>query len=246
MKKIRIIELKKTKIILFTTILILTIITINNQKNKKNESLTFSSNNFSNKIIVIDAGHGGIDGGTSDSKGNLEKDINLSVALKLKKYLEDNGSFVIMTRSEDVSLEDKSILKASRYLRDLDARKSIINSNDSIKVFVSIHVNSSPSNKPRGIEIYHYPTSGESKYIAQIMKEKIDKVVYNDYLRYKDLRCKIISKDFFILRETHKPGVLVEIGYISNAIDNKLLKNESYQNVIANAIGKCLIQYINE
>lgn len=243
MKKIRIIKVKKKYLTLMVLILIFSVVII---KIKNNQSLNTNSFSFSDEVIVIDPGHGGIDGGTSDSEGYLEKDINLSVALKLKKYLNDNGISVIMTRDKDMSLEKKSNLDASRHLRDLDARKSIINSNDLIKVFVSIHVNSNTSKKPRGIEIYHYPTSGESKYIAEMLKEKIDKVVYNDYLHYEDLRCKIVPENFFILRETNKPGVLVEIGYISNDIDNKLLKNDSYQNKVAKAIGESLIEYLNE
>ena len=198
----------------------------------------------SNGTIVIDPGHGGIDGGTGDKEGLLEKDINLDVASKLKKELLVEGFKVVMTREKDQSLEEFSDINASRYRRDLDARKSIVNKNDPI-VFVSIHVNSSKKTSAKGIKVYYYPNSYEGKELAENICQSIDLNVYEKYLRDDTLKAEVLSEDYFILRETEFPGVLVEIGFITNPEENKLLQDEKYKTKVAFAIKKGIIQYLS-
>lgn len=194
------------------------------------------------EIIVIDPGHGGIDGGTSDNNGLLEKDINLDVSLKLKKELEREGFNVIMTREKDESLEQYSDIKGSRYRRDLHTRKTIINENTP-KAFISVHVNSSKRNSARGVQVYYFPTSEESKRLADNICDAVNEIVYEDYLKNEDLKAQSIAENFFILRETNATGVLVEIGFITNFEDNELLRNNKYKKKIALAIKEGIKKY---
>lgn len=195
------------------------------------------------ETIVVDPGHGGIDGGTSDKTGLLEKDINLDVGLKLKKELLVEGFRVLMTREKDESLEERSKIDSSRYRRDLDARKTIINENNST-TYVSIHVNSSPSSKAKGIKIYYYPGSTEGEMLADSIRQSVDTYVYERYLKDDTFKAEIIPEDYFILRETEMAGVLVEIGFITNPEENKLLQNERYKRRVAYAIKKGIIEYL--
>lgn len=193
--------------------------------------------------IGVDPGHGGIDGGTGDPKDILEKDINLDVGKKLKKELLVEGYNIIMTREKDESLEDYSQLDASRYRRDLDARRMIINNSDP-SAFVSIHVNSSTSKSARGIKIYHYPDAIESKRLAENIRDAIDEYLYEDYLQEEKTRSEILTEDYFILRETTAPGVLIEIGFITNPEEKELMQDEGYKERLAYAIKKAIVDFV--
>jgi N-acetylmuramoyl-L-alanine amidase len=197
------------------------------------------------KIVVVDPGHGGIDGGTGDPADLLEKHINLDTGLRLRDALERKNFLVVMTREKDESLEEKSPLNASRYLRDLDARKRIIN--ESGDVFVSIHVNAQP-NQPqkRGVQVYYYPTSEESRKLANEIRLAVNRIVYEKSLKTETLKAEMIPNDYYVLRETSIPGVLVEIGFMTNPEDKKLLTKRSYQKKIAEAITEGIWQYFRK
>lgn len=229
------------KILLFSILIIAFIIFIL----LKSSVVSNMFNYMGEGTIVIDPGHGGIDGGTSDRKGLLEKDINLEIGLKLKKELRREGYKVIMTRETDESLERHSDINASRYKRDLNGRKSIINENDPM-AFISIHVNSSKKSSARGVKIYHFPTSIEGEKLARCIGKCVDEIVYDDYLKEGSIRAETIGENYYILRETDTTGVLVEVGFITNEIDNKLITDEKYQNKIALALSKGIKQYLEE
>ncbi|EOD01529.1 N-acetylmuramoyl-L-alanine amidase family protein [Caldisalinibacter kiritimatiensis] len=199
---------------------------------------------FRNGTVVIDPGHGGIDGGAHYKEYLLEKNINLDVALRLKNFLLKQRTRVIMTRDKDVSLEDKSTINDTRYKRDLDARKKIINTNNP-DVFVSIHVNANSfSSKARGVVIYYYPGSIEGERLAEEISKAIDCIVYEKYLKYEEIRSKIVAEDYYITRETKVPGVIVEMGFITNPCDRKLFQNNTYKQKIAEAIGWGIMNYL--
>ncbi|MGF7060865.1 N-acetylmuramoyl-L-alanine amidase family protein [Brassicibacter mesophilus] len=210
---------------------------------KENNPQCFSFKS-SDKSVVIDAGHGGIDGGTSDRKGLLEKNINLDVSLRVEQLLSNRNINVIMTREQDVSLENKSSLNSTRYRKDLNARKTIINSSD-INAFISIHVDAHPKNpKARGVKVFYYDKSEEGEKLAKTICNAVDSIVYKDYLKNQRLKSKIFCGDYYILRETSVPGVLVEIGFVTNTEDNKLLQDDGYKNSVALAISEGVIEYI--
>lgn len=197
------------------------------------------------KTIVVDPGHGGIDGGTGKRGDILEKDINLDIAIKLKKELIVEGFNVIMTREKDESLEELSQIKASRYRRDLDARRAIIDANRPV-VYVSIHVNSSTSPSARGIKIYHYPGSEDGRELAEKLAQAIDTYLYGQFLKDESLRAEVLYEDFYILREPKYTGILLEAGFITNPEENRLLKDEGYKGKLAYAIKKGILEYLKE
>ncbi len=197
------------------------------------------------QTVVIDPGHGGIDGGTGDPSELLEKHVNLNVAIKLREILDNKNFNVVMTRDKDVSLEGKSPLNASRYRRDLDARKRIINEHGDI--FVSIHVNAQP-NRPekRGVQIFYYPSSEESRKLANEIRIAVNDTVYKKFLGFlgtDNIKAEMIPNDYYVLRETNVSGVLIEIGFITNYEDKRLLASERYHKKIALAITNGILEY---
>jgi N-acetylmuramoyl-L-alanine amidase len=193
--------------------------------------------------IVIDPGHGGVDGGASLGAQFNEKDINLDISLKLQTLLINRGAKVIMTRNSEISLEKKSDLQSSRYKRDLDARRDIVN-NSNADIFVSIHSNCFRSNpKARGaIIFYHYNSEG-GKLLAKSIASSIDEIVYKNLLGNITLECKVLPEDLFMLRSTEVPGVLVEVGYMTNKDEGKLLKQDDFQTAMAEAIAEGMQNY---
>ncbi len=198
--------------------------------------------NTSAKTIVIDPGHGGIDGGSSSS-GLLEKTVNLEVSLKLRKVLSDMGINVVMTRDSDVSLESKSDLNSSRYRKDLHARKTIIDNNNST-AFVSVHMDAFNDPSARGIRVFYYQTSEESKKLAQDICNNIDTTVIKGFLKTENVKVSIAPGDYYLLRSSKSPGVIVEMGFITNPTDNKLIQTEEYQYTMAKAIAEGVVDYI--
>ncbi|NLY76723.1 MAG: N-acetylmuramoyl-L-alanine amidase [Tissierellia bacterium] len=238
--KVHLVFISNKRIILAIIILALLIGTLVNYSYSRG----FSIFNFlEHDVIVVDPGHGGIDGGTGNKNDVLEKDVNLDIALKLKKELLIEGFKVVLTREQDVSLEGLSNIKASRYRRDLDARKNIINGNDPV-AFVSIHCNSSTSTVAKGIKIYHYPDSIEGEKLAKCISEEVDEIIYREYLNEDNLRSEVLSEDFYILREPDYTGVLIEVGFLTNPEEKKLLVDEEYQQIIARAIKKGILKYL--
>ena len=150
-----------------------------------------------------------------------------------------------MTREKDESLEKYSDINSSRYRKDLNARKCIVNDNDPI-VFVSIHVNSSKKPSARGVKIYHYPTSIEGKKLAQNICYSVDNVVYEGLLRENSIMAEVIGENYYILRETENTGVLVEVGFITNEEDRKLITDDKYQDKIVLAIKEGINEYIKK
>lgn len=223
-----------TAIIAFILLLILISFFISN-----NPIAVFNANR---KIIVVDPGHGGIDGGSS-SAGLLEKTVNLQVSLKLRKILKDKGINVVMTRNSDVSLESKSNLKSSRYNRDLHARRTIIDSNNST-AFVSVHMDSYKKSSVRGVRIFYYSESEESKQLAQSICNSVNKMVFKDFLNITNVKAEIATGNYYILRTSKSPGVIIETGFITNPIDNKLIQTNDYQQIMAKAIAEGIVEYM--
>lgn len=230
-------KLNKQLLIVLSIVILLLIIKLPNYK------VLSIFNSINENTIVVDPGHGGIDGGAGKKNDILEKDINLQVSAKLKKELIVEGFQAIMTREEDVSLENFSNIKGSRYRRDLDARKTIINNNKPL-AFISIHCNSSKKTSAKGIKVYYYPESIEGEKLAKSISQSIDENFYKAYMKEENLRTEILTEDFFILRETDYPGVLIEVGFLTNPEENKLLREDEYQRQIARAIKKGILKYL--
>lgn len=165
--------------------------------------------------VVLDAGHGGTDQGTS--KGNvLEKDINLEVTLKIKKLLENNGIKVILTRDNDRSI-------------GLEERAALANENNA-DLFISIHCNYfEGSSDVSGLECYYNPSSTEGKVYAESI---ISACENSERIHVRNAK----PEDFSVLRNTKMPAVLIEIGFMSNYAELINLTDESYQTHLAEKI----------
>lgn len=201
---------------------------------------------FENVKIAIDPGHGGIDGGASLNEHINEKDINLAISLKLKELLENAGANVVLTRDRDISLESRSDLQSSRYRRDLDARRDIVNNSGAI-VSVSIHTNCFRSNpNTKGAIIFYYYSSEEGQKLAQKIGNSINDVVYAGFLGNNSQKSKVLPENLFMLRSIKVPAILVEVGFMTNLEEGRLLLQEEFQAVMAEAIYNGLKNYLKE
>jgi N-acetylmuramoyl-L-alanine amidase len=195
------------------------------------------------KLIVIDPGHGGVDGGASLGEHFNEKDINLDISLKLRDLLMNAGIKVILTRDSDISLENKSDLQSTRHRRDLDARRDIVN-NSGADAFISVHSNCFRSNpETKGAILFYYNASEEGKNLAQWVGSSIDEIVYRRFLKNDTQKSKILPESLFLLRSTKVPGILVETGYMTNLEEGRLLRQDDFQAFMAEAIFDGLQNY---
>lgn len=198
---------------------------------------------LSGKVIVIDPGHGGIDGGATFN-GILEKDINLDVSLKLKKMLEKEGANVIMTRSKDTALDHLNNKSEYRHKRDLIARADIIN-NSMPDIFLSIHVNAEKSSpKTAGPMVFYYFDSVQSRQLAKHLQKNLEEV-YSKAGHTFPPRNPYGNTSLFLLKNTKVPGAIVEVGFITNSRDRQLLTSQDFQNKIAKAIVLAIREYFS-
>lgn len=190
--------------------------------------------NFKSSIkIAIDPGHGGYDPGVV-FMGVVEKKVTLDISKKLEHSLKQLGyTTATMTRTTDTDLYNLSKIGNTLEKRDLNARAKIIN-HINANLFVSIHVNSDFYNKKcTGSIVYYYPNSLKSKIIAESIQKSIDNITINNQKRQQH---KPRPANFYILRNTRIPGVLIETAFISNKGERKLIKTEKFKNKIALAI----------
>ncbi|MEH7180949.1 N-acetylmuramoyl-L-alanine amidase CwlD [Neobacillus vireti] len=191
---------------------------------------------LSGKIILLDPGHGGPDGGAGDSKA-LEKDIALDITLKVRDYLQQQGALVIMTRETDTDLADEDTRGYSRRkVEDLKKRLKMINDSDN-DLFVSIHLNAIPSARWSGAQTFYAPHFKENTKAAKFIQ---DELIVN--LENTTRKAKPISS-VYILKNAKKPGVLVEVGFLSNPKERAQLKKDAYQEKIAISIYQGVVRY---
>lgn len=208
-------------------------------------NLSTPANNFNDPksgIIVIDAGHGGVDGGANKG-GILEKEINLAIAKKLKSSLEQKEYKVVMTREEDVSLDYLCDMDTSRHQKDLYARTDIINSCNA-QLFVSIHVNCN-FNKPAtdGSIVLYSEKFSQNRTLAYSVQRALNNMLLNGRERTIHDPQK---GGFYILKFSQVPGVIVETAFLSNMEERRLLQTGEFQQQLAAAIGEGVDKYLKE
>jgi N-acetylmuramoyl-L-alanine amidase len=200
--------------------------------------------------IVIDAGHGGFDPGKIGINHALEKDINLSVAIKLKHLLEENDVHVIMTREEDKGLASKlyrnnekqktTSLMFNKKQTDMRKRISIINSSDA-SIAVSIHQNSFVEESSWGAQVFYYQNSGEGKILAETIQERMKKTLGDG-----NHRLAKANSSYYLMKNSNCPLVIVECGFLSNWKEAELLCEDAYQDKLAWAIHLGILEYLNQ
>lgn len=193
-------------------------------------------------IIVIDPGHGGIDGGTTRN-GVVEKEVNLEIAKKLAAFLEQKGYKVILTREEDISLEKADGTGGSRHQRDLNTRVDVIN-NSNAQLFLSIHVNCN-LNKPStdGAIVFYGDKFEQNKTLAYCIQRALNGMVVNGKKRtIHDPQ----QGNYFLLTHAKIPGAIVETAFISNTAERQLLTTDEFREQLARAIAEGVERYLNE
>ncbi len=220
--------------VIFTLLLVSVIFTVHAAKYFEEDGKTY--------IIVIDPGHGGVDGGTYI--GNLyEKDINLDIAKKTKAYLEQKGHIVIMTRDKDISLDSLCSADIGRHRKDLSARADIIN-HSGASIFISIHINSNFGNPAtNGSVVFFHNKSSSGKVLAYDVQRALNNVLADGIKRSIH---NPVPADYFLLRNTSIPGLIVEAAFISNRKERELLTNQKFKDDLAFAIGEGIIKYFNK
>lgn len=188
--------------------------------------------------VVIDAGHGGIDPGKVGVNDALEKDINLSIALKLKKYLEQQDIRVVMTRETDEGLYEES--DSNKKVRDMKNRLAIMEKT-APALTISIHQNSYPEESVSGMQVFYYETSTEGKALAEIMQQTMI-----ESLKPQKERTAKANDTYYLLKKTTVPIVIVECGFLSNRAEAELLVSSDYQEKMAWAIHMGVLRYLNQ
>ncbi|MBR0597976.1 N-acetylmuramoyl-L-alanine amidase [Sinanaerobacter chloroacetimidivorans] len=196
-------------------------------------------------VLLIDPGHGGMDGGAESAAGVTEKNINLAIALHIKELAERDGWNVVMTREEDKGLynEDEKRTIRSKKTEDLLARKKMIEEAQPLAA-VSIHLNSFKQDRSvRGAQTF-YPTGGddviveESKKLAEAIQEQLI-IGINDGTE----RTALGKRDVLLFKNPAAPIVIVECGFLSNPEESKLLENKDYQRKLAQSIYDGIMKY---
>lgn len=185
--------------------------------------------------VVLDAGHGGSDPGKIGINNVLEKDVNLSIVLKVKEGLEKENISLILTREEDNCLGEDG--KELSKVADMKRRVEIMNDVQP-KLVVSVHQNSYTSSEIKGAQVFYYTGSEKSKQIAEILQEELRKVDPSNTREIKE------NNTYYLLKKTMVPAVIVECGFLSNPEEAEKLATEEYQNEMADAIVKGIKSYL--
>lgn len=200
-----------------------------------NSSFETFSLSTASKVVVIDAGHGGFDPGKAGASGTKEDEINLAIAFKLKSYLEQSGATVIMTRVDDEKLQGERGNTHKR--RDMNYRKQVIQKSDA-DILVSIHQNAFTQPQVKGAQVFYYQDSDKAKLLANCVQNSIK--AYADPENKRKIKS---SKDYYILKISQMPGVIVECGFLTNLEEEAKLASNSYQDKIAWSIYAGIVEY---
>lgn len=187
--------------------------------------------------VVIDAGHGGIDPGKVGINDVLEKDVNLAIALKVKRYLEQQDIRVVMTRETDDGLYEES--DSNKKVRDMKNRLAIMEETKP-ELVISIHQNSYPEESVSGMQVFYYETSTEGKRLAEIMQQTMV-----ESLKPQKERTEKANDTYYLLKKTSAPIVIVECGFLSNRTEAELLVSSDYQEKMAWTIHMGVLRYLN-
>lgn len=231
---------KGKKVLIVTLVLVLTVFLSGVAKEKvlKTEE-TFLP--ISGKTIIIDAGHGFPDGGAVGSSGVLEKDLNLSVAMFLQKFFESSGTHVLLTRSDDNGIYDISGSIKNKKVSDIKNREEFIKNSDA-QIFVSIHMNKFSDSKYSGPQVFYSKNNEKSEILAKCIQKSMIAALNPKSKR----EVKSADSSIYLLSHTDIPAVLVECGFLSNAEEEKMLKDEKYQRQLAWSVYCGIIDYFNE
>lgn len=192
---------------------------------------------LSGKVIVLDPGHGGLDGGATSKEGLLEKDVTLEIAFELRDYLQEAGALVLMTREEDRDLADDDVRRVrERKVQDLKRRVELINHSDA-DMFISLHMNAIPSPKWSGAQTFYNRSIEENKHLAKFIQDEIIRNLENTNREAKPIN------NVYLIKQAEIPGALVEAGFLSNPEEASLLSTKEYQQKVAASVYQGIMRY---
>lgn len=193
-----------------------------------------SADSILDYTVVLDAGHGGIDGGAVGTKTNVkESDINLSIVRKLEKHLKSFGFKVVLTRSDANGLYN--VFSRDYKQEDMQKRKDIIKKANA-NLVISIHMNSFPDRTSSGAQAFYDKDNAASKLFADVVQSELK-------LHLPNARKESSYGDYYILKCTQNPSIMVECGYLSNPEEELLLSSDEYQEKMSYYIFCGIIKY---
>ena len=203
-----------------------------NKNLAQNDWSNFDVNGVS-RIVVLDPGHGGSDAGAIGPTGVSEKSVSLAVALKAQRLLTASDYRVVMTRTTDVDVAAPGVSDAT----ELQARVDKAPSNADL--FISIHCNAFSNGKANGMETYHAPGAVKGEQLARLLNEELERLGGLGNRGVKAAR-------FYVMTHSKCPASLIELGFITNPREEKLLASEDYQQKLAQAITNAVNRYFNQ
>lgn len=186
------------------------------------------------KVIYLDPGHGGLDPGAI-YKDIKESDINLEISKKIQNSLEKAGAIVYLTRYGDYDLSLPNTINRKRS--DLSRRSNIINRSN-CDLYLSIHLNADSSNTWRGAQTFYVENNSQNQKIAELFQTHFQK-------KLNTKRSSKKKSDLYLNKRVEMPGILVEVGFITNANERYMLRQDTYQQKVANTILEATIEYFN-
>lgn len=193
-------------------------------------------------VVILDAGHGGIDGGCVSYNGVSEKGINLNIMLNLKALLEAYGYEVVVTRDSDTSIHDEGVEGLSAQKKsDMKNRLEIFNSYENA-IAISIHQNQFTSPQYSGAQMFYSETNPESQHLALALQQAFVSNLQPDNTR----EIKLTGDDLYLIYYAQVPSVMVECGFLSNPQEADLLQTEEYQKKVAFTIFKGINTYLGK
>ncbi len=191
-------------------------------------------------IVVLDAGHGGLDSGAVGVNGTLEKDVNLAIVKALRDMLEMSGFEVVLTRDEDISIYDAGVEGIrNQKLSDMDNRLEIIQSYPD-SVFLCIHQNNYTDPKYFGGQMFYNNNNPNNRTLAQIMQNRFAILQPGN-----DREIKLSGNELFLLKSNKNPSLMIECGFLSNPDEEAKLSTWEYQQKVAFTIYSGLMEYID-
>lgn len=192
-------------------------------------------------LVILDAGHGGEDGGALAPDGTNEKDLNLSLTLKLNESLQKLGFRTLLTREKDeLHYPADALAIRQKKVSDLRYRLELTEKNPD-SVFLSIHMNQFSVSRYYGAQVFYSGNHPQSAMLAQAIQDSIVKRTQPENKR----QIKQSGQEIYLLHQTHVPAVMVECGFLSNPQELEKLKDDHYQQQLASAIAEGLLNFLN-
>jgi len=189
------------------------------------------------KTVVIDAGHGGVDGGATSCTGVLESQFNLEISIKLNDLMHLLGINTVMIRETDCSVYTQGETIAQKKVSDLKERVRIVNSTENA-LLISIHQNLFSDSKYSGAQVFHAPTDGSQILAKQLQSALIGAVNPNSHRQIKK------ADGVYLMQHIKTTGVLIECGFLSNPQEEYLLRDITYQQKLCSVIACTVSNYL--